>query len=125
MEQGTKTIVINGYTVDESLLVSKPIQRCKISTCKAGCCADGVWVDMYQAGDILDHAGMIAPFMPPERRNPDSWFAEPHDDDPAFPSGAYIGTTTVPDPTHPGGPTRVGLRPEDRYLAIQAACLAN
>ncbi len=42
-----------------------------------------------------------------------------------MPSGAYTGTTTVPDSTHPNGETCVFLRPEDRYCAIQVACLAN
>ena len=125
MNKGAGAIDIDGWRVDESLLEAKPIQRCHIHTCKGGCCAHGVWVDMQQAQAVLDHAAMIAPFMPPERRNPDTWFAEPHDDDPSFPSGAYIGTTTLPDATHPGGSTCVFLRPEDRYCAIQAASMAN
>jgi hypothetical protein len=118
-------LVIKGYAIDDMLLQAKAITRCQISACKAGCCADGVWVDYAHAQKILAHAEMIQPFLPEARRNPDTWFAEEHEDDPAFPSGRYIGTTTVDDPTHPSGATCVFLRPENRYCAIQAACLAN
>jgi hypothetical protein len=118
-------IVINGWQIDPTLLEQKPITRCRIVACKGGCCAHGVWVDMGQARAVLDRAEMVAPFMPPERRDPATWFAEHHTDDPSFPSGEYIGTTLVTDATHPGGATCVFLRPEDRYCAIQAASLAN
>lgn len=119
------TFSIRGYAIDDKLLQSKSIRRCEIVQCKAGCCADGVWVDYAHAQSVVAHAALIQPFMPQERRNPETWFAELHDDDPAFPSGQYIGTTTVEDPTHPSGATCVFLRPEDRYCAIQAACMAN
>ncbi len=125
MNTGVDSIEIDGCQVDKSLLEAKLIKRCTIRTCKAGCCADGVWVDMAQAEAVLDHAEMIAPFMPLERRDPATWFAERYDDDPSFPSGSYIGTTTVVDATHPGGSTCVFLRPEDRYCAIQAASMAE
>lgn len=116
---------INGYVIDDKLLQAKAMRRCDIARCKAGCCADGVWVDYEHAQKIIAHAGLIQPFMPPERRDPATWFAELHDDDPSFPSGRYIGTTTVADPTHPSDTTCVFLRPDDRYCAIQAACIAN
>jgi hypothetical protein len=125
MNTGADSIEIDGWQIDKSLLELKPIQRCHIRTCKAGCCADGVWVDMQQAQAVLDHAEMIVPFMPPERRNTETWFAERYNDDPSFPSGSYTGTTTQPDATHPGGSTCVFLRPEDRYCAIQAASMAQ
>lgn len=118
-------IVINGYAIDDKLLQKKAIRRCQIARCKAGCCADGVWVDDAHAQRIVAQAELIQPFMPAARRDPDTWFAELHDDDPAFPSGRYTGTTTVEDPSHPSGTTCVFLRPEDRYCAIQAACIAH
>lgn len=125
MDKHVKPITINGWQIHESLLERKAITRCQIIECKGGCCADGVWVDMGQAQTILRHAELIAPFMPEDRRNTEQWFAERYDDDPAFPSGEYTGTTTVVDHTHPGGTTCVFLRPEDRYCAIQAASLAK
>lgn len=121
----TGPVIVDGWLIDESLLEQKAITRCRIVACKAGCCADGVWVDVGQARAVIEHATMIAPFMPPERRDPDTWFAELYDDDPAYPSGQYTGTTVVEDPTHPSGTTCVFLRPEDRYCAIQAASLAH
>jgi hypothetical protein len=121
----SEELIINGYIIDQKLLAKKAITRCQIARCKGGCCADGVWVDYDHAQKVLANAGLIQPFMPIERRNPDTWFAELHDDDPAFPSGQYIGTTTVVDSSHPSGTTCVFLRPDDRYCAIQASSFAR
>jgi Protein of unknown function (DUF3109) len=118
-------MIINGYEIDEKLLERKSITRCEIRTCKGGCCADGVWLDKAHSQKILANAALIQPFMPEDRRDPATWFAEEHDDDPAFPSGRYIGTTTVEDLSHPSGTTCRFLRPEDRYCAIQAASFAH
>ena len=117
-------ITIGDTIVDGSLLQSRSIRRCAVSQCQARCCSDGVWLDIGQAERIRDHAGMIAPHMPPDRRDVAAWFAEYYEDS-HMPSGAYTGTTTVPDPTHPNGETCIFLRPEDRYCAIQVACVAN
>ena len=125
MNQNENTITVSGYAIDGKLLQEKSIRRCEIASCKAGCCADGVWLDYEHSKLILAHAELIQPFMPEERRDTSKWFAELHDDDPAFPSGQYTGTTTVQDPSHPSGTTCIFLRPEDRYCAIQAACFAN
>lgn len=117
-------ITVGDTIVDGSLLQSRPIRRCSVGQCQASCCSDGVWLDIGQAQRIRDHAGIIAPHMPPDRRDIAAWFAEYYED-PHMPSGAYTGTTTVPDPTHPNGETCIFLRPEDRYCAIQIACVAN
>jgi len=117
-------VTISGYVIDEKLLARRTIRRCRLEVCQAACCSDGVWVDEAQAQRILAHAELIQPLLPADRRDPTAWFAEPHED-PTFPSGRCIGTTTVADPTHPNGSTCVFLRPEDRHCAIQSACLAN
>jgi hypothetical protein len=121
----SEELIINGYAIDAKLLERKAITRCELRTCKGGCCADGVWVDKAHAEMVLAHAEQIKPFMPAERRDSATWFAEEHDDDPAFPSGRYIGTTTVDDASHPSGTTCRFLRPEDRFCAIQVAAAAN
>jgi len=118
-------LIILGNRIAPALLEKKAIRRCEIATCKGSCCSDGVWVDISEANAIRANAELIKPFMRPERRNVESWFAELHEDDPAFPSGQYTGTTTVVDQTHPNGETCIFLRPEDRYCAIQAACFAR
>lgn len=82
-------LIISGYEIDEKLLQRLPIQRCRLNVCRAACCADGVWVDWGQAQRILEHAALIQPFLPHSRRDPQTWFAELHDDDPSFPSGRY------------------------------------
>ncbi len=124
MSDQPATIRINGTLVDPSLLESLPIRRCDIRDCQGTCCTDGVWVDLGQAQRIAEQADLIAPFLPPERRDPSRWFDELHEDA-DMPSGRYTGTTLVKDPSHPHGETCVFLRPEDRYCAIQAACVAD
>jgi Fe-S-cluster containining protein len=121
----TSELVINGYAIDAKLLESKHITRCQVQECRGACCADGVWLDYEHSRKILANAALIQPFMPEERRDVTEWFVELHDDDQAFPSGRYTGTTTVEDQTHPSGMTCRFLRPEDRYCAIQAASIAH
>jgi len=123
MSDQPKPIAIHDTLIDSSLLESHPIRRCDIRDCQAACCSDGVWLDLGQANLIREHADLIAPFLPPERRDPLRWFDELHEDA-HMPSGWYTGTTVVADASHPSGETCVFLRPEDRYCAIQAACLA-
>jgi Fe-S-cluster containining protein len=118
-------LVINGYVIDAKLLERKALTRCRVQQCRAACCADGVWLDYEHSRRIVAHAALIQPFMPAERRGVETWFAELHDDDPAFPSGRYTGTTTVEDATHPSGASCRFLRPEDRYCAIQVASVAH
>jgi Fe-S-cluster containining protein len=118
-------LVVGGYHIDPRLLELRAITRCRVQQCRGACCADGVWLDYDHSRRILDNAALIQPFMPEDRRDVSTWFAELHDDDPAFPSGRYTGTTTVEDPTHPSGTTCRFLRPEDRYCAIQAASMAH
>ncbi len=118
-------MTINDFQIDPKLLEQKEIKRCQLATCRGGCCADGVWLDVDQAERILDHAEMIKPFMPEDRRDQSTWFAELHDDDASFPSGKYTGTTIVPDEAHPSGTCCRFLRPEDHFCAIQYASLQN
>lgn len=117
----SEKIIVNGFEIHENLLAKKAITRCQLATCKGACCADGVWLDVHQAERILQNAEMIKPYMPAERRDTSTWFAELHDDDPSFPSGKYTGTTTVEDPAHPSGTCCRFLRPEDHFCAIQYA----
>jgi Fe-S-cluster containining protein len=119
-----RNVVVGGVEIDAKLLEPRAWTRCDLARCQAGCCADGVWVDVAQADAIRANAARIQPFLPEERRDPATWFeAQVHDDDPAFPSGRYVGTTTVVDPSHPSGTTCVFLRPGTRWCAIQSASM--
>jgi hypothetical protein len=118
-------VVIKGIEIDPKLLASRPVRRCELARCQAGCCADGVWVDVAQAEEIRRHAALIQPLLPVERRDPATWFEGEHDDDPSFPSGRYTGTTAVDDATHPSGTTCVFLRPGTRFCALQSAGLEH
>lgn len=120
-----KIMNIKGYDIHPNLLEQKNMTRCQIAHCKSSCCAHGVWLDVTQADAIRQHAEMIAPFLPQDRRDTNKWFDELHVDEKAFPSGQYTGTCTVAASQHPSGRSCVFLRPEDYHCAIQAACVAN
>lgn len=117
-------IVINGQSVDASLLEARPIRRCQLADCQSHCCTGGVYVSVEHAADVLAHQHLIQPHLPEARRDPALWFdgtEEPDDDHPA--GGLMTGTRVLPDPTHPVGEGCVFLRP-DRLCALQAASLA-
>jgi hypothetical protein len=117
-------LMINGRAVHPVLLESRPSSRCRLEECQSYCCNGGVWIHTAQADDILAHQDLIIPHMPPDRRDPSQWFdglAEPDVDYPE--AGPCMGTSVVPDPTHPAGQTCIFLTPE-RLCALQKAGIA-
>ena len=118
-------IRIGKWEVDARLLERRPVRRCTLAECQAHCCTGGVWIDIGEAHRIIQHAEMIKPFLPEDRRDEYEWFDGVTDQDEDYPTGWGMGTWVVNDPSHPVGTTCIFLRPEDRRCAIQAACMAN
>jgi hypothetical protein len=119
-----ESLIINGAAVDRGVLEARPIRRCRIEECQAHCCGGGVALSVQQAEDILAHADLIVPHLPPDRRDPQTWFdwaLEPETDHPA--GGVLTNTTVVEDSTHPMGTNCIFLRP-DRKCALQTAGIA-
>jgi hypothetical protein len=117
-------LIINGTSVDPTLLETRPIRRCALDECQAHCCGWGVSIHVEQADDILTHQALILPHMPPERRDPAQWFdwvTEAEYDHPT--GGALTNTAVVADPTHPTGHNCIFLR-SDRKCALQVAGVA-
>jgi len=64
-----------------------------MTSCDAGCCRDGVLVDVEHRDVILAHADVIRRHMSPhQERDPQRWFEREIANDPDFPSGKAVGT---------------------------------
>ncbi len=113
-----ETLIVNGMAVDARLLEARPMRHCRVEECQAHCCGGGVSISTQQAEDILAHAELIQPYLPPDRRDPLRWFdgvLEPEYDHPA--GGTLTNTTVVADPTHPMGATASSCAP-----TVSAVC---
>lgn len=63
--------------------------------CNAGCCQQGVMVDLRERENILAHAELIQRYMEPQQdNNPDAWFDKEVEMDSDYPSGRVVGTQT-------------------------------
>ncbi len=110
--------------VDPQLLEARPIRRCLPGECQSHCCGWGVDLNVKEAEDILAHAEVIQPHLPPERRDPALWFdgsSQPERDHPA--GGTLTATNVIKDSTHPTGHNCIFLLP-DRKCALQVASIA-
>ena len=116
-EETDESLIINGLRIDPALLDEVQAERCMLHECLGACCSGGVWVDQDQVAAILPHVEAIKANLPADRRNPDTWFSGPEEDE-DFPSGTAIGTDIVDDPLRPGRTCCVFLRP-DRRCALQ------
>ena len=106
--------------INPRLLDSEPMRRCELGECRAACCLHGVWIDTQEAQDILAHASLISPHMPPGREDPAAWFDGREDDDPFSKSGRVVHSAVLKDRGHYGG-TACGFLRADFKCALQVA----
>ncbi len=111
---------LNPRAINPRLLESERVQRCRLSECRGACCLHGVWIDLAERDDLLAHAGLIAPHLPPALRDPAAWFDGRQEADEFAPSGAVVHSNVLPDAAHYGGTACVFLR-EDYKCALQVA----
>jgi Protein of unknown function (DUF3109) len=84
---------ITRLVADRALFEARFGEACSVSKCDAGCCRDGVFVDVEHRDVILAHADVIKRHMSPhQERDPDRWFEREIAHDPDFPSGKAVGT---------------------------------
>ena len=100
------------------------MRRCRLEECRAACCLHGVWIDAAEWQDILKHAELIIPHMPPGWDDAGLWIDDRQDVDSFSRSGRVVHSRVLPDPTHYGGSACVFLR-EDFKCALQVAGAAN
>ncbi|HEX5000224.1 MAG TPA: DUF3109 family protein [Terriglobia bacterium] len=87
---------IPALRVDPGLAGARFPQACSMTQCSGACCRDGVWADPIEQDRILQHAETIQRAMDDaQEKNPARWFDLEDPDDPDFPSGRAVGTTTV------------------------------
>ena len=116
-------ITVGKLKVDPRVLESWPVAHCRIEECRALCCSHGVYVDLAEAGRIVDEAELIKPHLREENRDVDNWFDGGVGEDADFPSGYRVGTQVVPDASKLDGTTCVFLRSDNR-CGLQAASIA-
>lgn len=121
------TVIQSGYMtfqINPRLLRSEPMRRCRLEECRAACCLHGVWIDLAEWQDILEHVDLIIPHMPPGWDDPSLWLDDRRDEDPYSKSGQVVHSRVLPDPTHYGRTACVFLR-TDSKCALQVASDAN
>jgi hypothetical protein len=116
-EETDESLIIHGLQIDPALLVEVQAERCLLHECLGACCTGGVWVDKDHVASLIPHVEAIKANLPADRRDPDTWFSGPEEDE-DFPTGIAIGTNVVDDPMRPGKTCCVFLRP-DRRCALQ------
>ena len=110
--------------VNPRLLAVEALQRCALGERKGACCVFGVWVDLGEMEDIMQHAALILPHMPEDARNPGEWFAPVEWNDNRSPSGKVIHTAVENRPDH-YGQTACIFCLSDGKCALQVAADAN
>lgn len=110
--------------VNPRLLAVEALQRCALGECKGACCVFGVWVDLGEMEDIMQHAALILPHMSEDARNPGEWFAPVEWNDNRSPSGKVIHTAVENRPDH-YGQTACIFCLSDGKCALQVAADAN
>ena len=84
---------IPNLTVAENIFSSRFANACSMNNCKGNCCKYGVWADVEESKNILEHADLIRQYMEPhQEQDPQRWFEDHTVIDKDFPSGFAIGT---------------------------------
>lgn len=105
---------------DPRILDCEALHYCSLQYCHAACCTYGVWVDTKEVETILSNSDLIRRFLPPERQDPNLWFATEMEDDEFMPSGKVIHSRLVTDKAFNNGSACVFLRNDD-CCALQTA----
>ncbi|MFI5251390.1 MAG: DUF3109 family protein [Bacteroidota bacterium] len=80
-------------TVDPEIFQVRFRRDCTMIKCSAACCKYGVWADVLEQKNILDHTELIQRYMEPDmEKNPAGWFDDEIKPDSDYVSGKVIGT---------------------------------
>jgi len=109
-----------GYEIHPRLLLSEPMQRCKLHSCRAACCLYGVWIDKFEADVILQNADTIQGEMREAWRDPTGWFDDRKEEDEHSRSGIVFHSRVIDLSSHYGGSACIFLR-QDHKCALQTA----
>ena len=80
-------------TINAAVLHARFPRDCSMTHCTAKCCGTGVWMDLAEHRNILQHAALIQAHMDSsQEKNPDQWFDPETWEHEDFPSGHAMGT---------------------------------
>jgi len=89
---------IGKYIIDPVLFEKGFTDGCGPFSCEATCCEGGVYVDLHEKENVLDHRAMILNYMDETQPHDSSnWFEAESEDDQDFSSGKSIGTKIYSD----------------------------
>jgi hypothetical protein len=84
---------ISELRIDSSIFTKKYPSACSMNNCTGECCKWGVFADVTERDNILNHTQMIQRYLEPtQEKNPDKWFESDTCEDIDFQSGLAIGT---------------------------------
>lgn len=84
---------ISELRIDTSIFTTKYPSSCSMKNCTGECCKWGVFADISERDNILNHAQIIQRHLEPtQEKNPEKWFESEPCQDIDFPSGLAIGT---------------------------------
>jgi hypothetical protein len=89
---------IGKYIVDPVLFEKGFTDGCGPFSCESTCCEGGVYADLNEKENILDHREMIFKYLDDtQQHNVNNWFEDTSEDDLDYPSGKSIGTMIYND----------------------------
>jgi len=89
---------IPGLKVDAAILDVRFGANCSMMQCKGTCCHGGVWADIAERNNILNHIDIVHKYMDPDMEKDQSmWFDSETALDSDFASGFAVGTSVRED----------------------------
>lgn len=110
------SLIINGISIDPSVLRKESVHRCALVQCMADCCSGGVWLKDEEVPPIRKWAGAVKACLPSDRHDDSKWFEKEEKEG--------YATQTVDDPKRPDETCCVFLQ-LDRKCALQAVSNAH
>jgi hypothetical protein len=87
---------IPSLRLKEDFFSMRYASSCSMERCSASCCKFGVYADIEEKKNILQHADLIKRYLEPQQETDETkWFEDEVNDDPDFPSGKSVGTVAL------------------------------
>jgi hypothetical protein len=87
---------IPALLLKENFFSARYAPSCSMDRCSAACCKFGVYADVEERKNILQHAEIIKRHLEPHQEHDETkWFEQEVYDDADFPSGKTVGTSAL------------------------------
>ncbi len=84
--------IVKGLKIDPLIFKFPFVEKCNISVCSGECCWYGVYVDLREMENIIQHKEIIKQYMDETQTKDESKWFEPLEEDKDFESGYCAGT---------------------------------